>query len=34
MGYTTTTGNDRYNDKLGEQRALDVKKLLDTIIGK
>ncbi|WP_052593976.1 OmpA family protein [Aureispira sp. CCB-QB1] len=34
IGYTTTTGNDRYNDKLGEQRALDVKKLLDTIIGK
>lgn len=34
IGFTTTTGNDRYNTKLGEQRALDVKKLLDTIIGK
>jgi len=34
IGYTTTSGDDRYNTNLGEKRAIDVKNLLDTIIGK
>lgn len=33
VGYTTTTGTDRYNDKLGLERALDVRNALTKIIG-
>lgn len=32
-GYTTTTGDDSYNQKLGENRAIDVRNLLISIIG-
>ncbi|BDS13457.1 OmpA family protein [Aureispira anguillae] len=34
IGYTTKTGKDTYNLKLGGERALDVKKSLELIIGK
>lgn len=34
IGFTTKTGRDTYNLKLGGERALDVKKSLELIIGK
>lgn len=33
IGYTTTTGTDLYNHKLGKERAIDVRDLLIEIIG-
>lgn len=34
IGYTTTTGSDLYNFKLGKDRAFDVGNLLASMIGR